>query len=504
MPVSGGDRTIGFEDAGDLRRARDVFAAADYSEERLRAVLDRSDLLSTREIDVPPGVRRTRTGTPLDTLIRLFFLGVPVSLEAARSAIHPMRVERWAEASLLTIDGERAVPRVKIQPHKELLLASDITAHIRKGAPDDFVLGVGNSSVLLAHIAVPQPVRRTLDLGTGCGLLALLQSTRSERVVATDKNARAVAFAAFNAGLNGIGNVECRTGDLFEPVAGLRFDLVVSNPPYVIAPTMRYLFRDSGMRGDAFCRELVRAAPPLLEEGGYCQLICNWAVGAGQSWNDLLRSWFEGTGCDALVWVTDTQDASSYATTWIQQTERDYLDRFPELYDSWMGYYDREGIESVSYGLIAMRRASGRPNWVRFIGARSGASAPSGDHVLRRFRLEDYLEARPGDHELLDERVRLPADVRLEQHYAPKDGGFAAVSTRLHLTREPSYYTIELDSTIATLVMCCHGARSLREIVQEMSATMGIDFDQLVPGALTAARRLIENGCLLPSSIGDA
>jgi len=502
--VTRGDRTIGFEDAGDHLRARDLLVAANYSEEGLRGALDRSDLLGSREIDVPPGVRRTRTGTPLDTLIRLFFLGVPVTLDAARSALHPMRAEMWAEANLLTIDGERVVPSVKIQPHKGLLLTSDIPAHIRKGAPGDFVLGVGNSSVLLAHIAIPRPVRRALDLGTGCGLLALLASARSERVVATDKNARAVAFAAFNARLNGIGNVECRAGDLFEPVAGQRFDLMMSNPPYVIAPTMQYLFRDSGVRGDAFCRELVRAAPPLLEEGGYCQLICNWTLTAGQSWSDLLRGWFEGTGCDALVWVTDTQDASSYATTWIQQTERDYLERFPELYDAWMRYYDREGIEAVSYGLIAMRRASGRPNWVRFIRARSGSSAPGGDHVLRRFQLEDYLEARPGDHQLLEERVRLAPDIRLEQHYAPKEGGFSAVSTRLHLTREPSYYTIELDPTITTMVMCCHGERSLRDVVQDMSATMRIDVDQLVPGALAAARRLIENGCLLPNSIGDS
>src|SRR5262249_33851605 len=159
---------------------------------------------------------------------------------------------------------------------------ADMPALVRSGARDDFVLGVSNSSALLAHTVVPVPARHVLDLGTGCGILALLASAQSERVDATDKNARAVAFAAFNARLNGIGNVVCPTGSLFEPVAGRRFDLIVSNPPYVISPRLRYLFADSGVRGDEFCRELIRRAADFLEEGGYCQVMANWAHRAGQ------------------------------------------------------------------------------------------------------------------------------------------------------------------------------------------------------------------------------
>jgi Methyltransferase small domain len=497
------DRVIGFEDASDHLRARDVLVAANYSEEGLRAALGRSDLLGSRELDVPPGLRRTRAATALDTLIRLLFLGVPVELDSARRALHPMPLESWARANLLVLEGERAVPLVKVQPYKDLLLAADMPARIRRGAPGDFVLGVGNSSVLLAHTVVPRQARRTLDLGTGCGLLALLASPQSERVSATDKNPRAAAFASFNARLNGITNVECLTGDLFEPVAGQRFDLVISNPPYVIAPTVRYLFRDSGMRGDAFCRGLVRAAASVLEEGGYCQLMSNWALAAGQSWEEPLTTWFEDTDCDALVWAADTQDASSYATTWIQQTEGDYLGRFPDLYDSWMGYYDREGIDAITYGLITMRRSSGRPNWVRFVRVPSGSAAPGGTHVLHRFQLQDFL-ASMSDGALLDERFRLAPDVRLEQHYAPKDGSFSAVSTRLHLAREPSYYTMEVDAPVTTLVMSYHGERRLREVFNEMAVAMRIELDQLVAGGLSVVRRLVENGYLLPSSVADS
>ena len=66
-------------------------------------------------------------------------------------------------------------------------------------------------------------------------------------------------IAAFNAAINGITNVEWRLGSLFEPVAGERFDLIFSNPPYVISPDSQFIFRDGGRQGDALCEEMVRA-----------------------------------------------------------------------------------------------------------------------------------------------------------------------------------------------------------------------------------------------------
>jgi hypothetical protein len=497
------DRVIGFETPGDCQRAREVLVAAGYSDEGLRQTLGRSDLLELPALHVPPSLRRTRAEAPLNTLIRLFFLGVPVELEAARRAVHPMRLEGWARAGLLDVRDGQAVPRIKLMLYRDLLLAGDVPAQMRTGAAPDFVLGVGKASALTAHTMITRPARLTLDLGTGCGLVALLASAHSGQVHATDKNPRAIAFARFNADLNGIRNVECSAGDLFEPVAGHRFDLVISNPPYVIAPTVRYLFSDSGVRGDEFCRRLVRLAPSFLEEGGFCQLTGNWGHGHGQSWQEPLGEWFEGTGCDVLVWAAETQDASSYATSWIQQTEPDYLSRLPALYDTWMSYYDREGIEAVTYGLIAMRRSSGRANWIRLVKVRPGASAPSGDHVLRRFQLQDFLASRPGDEPLLDERFRLASDVRLEQHYASKAGGLSAVLSRLHLAGDPACQTIEVDTTVATLVMYARGERPLREVFDEMAAAMRVDLHDLVPGGLIVVRQLVQDGYLLPGAISD-
>ena len=121
--------------------------------------------------------------------------------------------------------------------------------------------GVHRPSVALAHLTVRGSVERALDLCTGNGIQAILLAAHAENVVATDVNARALAYAGFNAALNGVDNVETRLGSFFEPVEGERFDLVVANPPYVVSPESAYLFRDGGMRGDAVSEHVVRGTP---------------------------------------------------------------------------------------------------------------------------------------------------------------------------------------------------------------------------------------------------
>ena len=97
-------------------------------------------------------------------------------------------------------------------------------------------------------------------------------------------NPRAVALATLTMELNGAGNVEVRTGDLLDPVAGETFGLVVANPPFVISPSERYLFRDGAHPVDDLCRTLVRSVPAHLAEGGHFQCLASWAHVAGEDW----------------------------------------------------------------------------------------------------------------------------------------------------------------------------------------------------------------------------
>jgi release factor glutamine methyltransferase len=122
---------------------------------------------------------------------------------------------------------------------------------------------------------------RVLDLCTGSGVIAisLAKELPAARVIATELSEPAVALARRNAERNGVADrVEVRLGDLWEPVAGERFDLICSNPPYVatavidtLQPEVRREPRmalDGGTDGLAFYDRICAAARGHLEPGG--------------------------------------------------------------------------------------------------------------------------------------------------------------------------------------------------------------------------------------------
>jgi release factor glutamine methyltransferase len=118
---------------------------------------------------------------------------------------------------------------------------------------------------------------RVLDLCTGSGVLAIAAARLGAgAVVAVDVSRRAVAAARLNARLNGV-RVEARRGDLFGPVTGERFDLIVSNPPYLpgAALSSRGLARawEGGPRGRAFLDRICERAAAHLRPGGRVLLV---------------------------------------------------------------------------------------------------------------------------------------------------------------------------------------------------------------------------------------
>ena len=125
-------------------------------------------------------------------------------------AIEPMGCAEWAEMGLIQIKAESAVAKMKLFPFQEMVIAYDVPRRLLTGEGGDYVMGAGGSSLTLANLTIRRHAGLSLDLGTGCGFQAFLQVRHSDRVVAVDRNPRAVAIAAFNARLNGLANVECR------------------------------------------------------------------------------------------------------------------------------------------------------------------------------------------------------------------------------------------------------------------------------------------------------
>ena len=500
-PIPATNNPIGFADPDDYARMRDVLTAANYNDESILKTVGQ-DAVSAQKDSYRLALHdKLKAMTPQESLILLFLVGKSMNIQAARAAVAPMPLEKWVEAGLITVTDNRAVSPIQLTPFCGVFMAYDRPLIAYDQAIEDYVMGVGSSTMTLANITVRRHVNKTLDLGSGCGTHAFLAACHSDQVFAVDRNPRATAFAQFNANLNGLANVHAVTGSLFEPVAEHRFGLVVSNPPFVISPSQRFIYRDGGLRGDEFCQQLARDVPAYLEEGGYCQFLCNWAHYKGQNWQERLAGWFEGTGCDVWVMRSETRDASTYATTWITHTESGSSDNLSDIYDQWMAYYDQEGIEQMSTGIVMMRKASGRTNWCKIGDSPKKMLGRCGDDIQLCFALRDYLESTRDDTTLLDAKLTVSPAVRMNQQFRPEDGSWVGGSPELCRTQGLAFNG-NVDPYIAGLVARCNGQRTLRELIHELAQITKQDVDTIMPQVVGMIRQLIDQAFLLPREVG--
>jgi SAM-dependent methyltransferase len=494
------NRPIFFDDPADLPRLRDALRAASFTERGVAEAIGLEQLRSISSAGVAELLLASSGGRPVDTLVRLFLMGMAVDAAAATAALTDIGLDTCVCAGLLVAENGRVRAALELLPYRSLVLAFDWPPKGGAAMPADYVMGVGSSSLTLANATIRRRSRATLDLGAGCGFQALLAAEHSDEVAAVDLNPRAVCLADFNARLNDLPHVECLQGSFFEPVAGRRFDLVVSNPPFVISPESRYIYRDSGLGGDEVIRDIVRQVPAFLHDGGYCQILCNWAEQTGEDWRERLGAWFEDCGCDAWVMRSDTLEPAAYAAKWIRHTERDSPEQFAERHRRWVDYYQANGIEAISGGVISMRRREAGVNWFRADEAPKSMLGPIGAMLVRGFELRDFLESVRDDRLLLDQCLVACEDLCLQQRLKPAAGGWLLSEAEVYLDRGLAYRG-NIDAYTAELIGQCDGRRRLGELLCALAAQTGAEPAAIVPASLGVIRAMIEQGFLLPSPV---
>lgn len=479
-------------DPAVLQELREAFRRAEFTVPAITVLLGnapRTDLNSRS----PRLLHATRSGSTLDTLIRLFIAGVPVPLEQAEVALQPVPITALSKIGVLRITAGSVTPLISILPHDDLIIASDQPSHSGKAA--DYVPGMLDSSVFLELFTIRRPVESALDIGTGCGVQALRASLHTTHVAAVDASARALDFARFNAALNGVTNVQFLPGDGFEPAGDLRFDLIVGNLPFVITPSGGYMYRDSGMRLDDFAHQIIKQAPHHLNDGGYCQLLFQWVEVEGQDWRDRLGAWFDASGCDVWVMKNESLSPDAYAEKWIADTEPRPAVGVARLFEQWMEFYEAERITAIHSGAVAMRLRDGN-KWLRMDDGPERARSPFGEAVLKAFALGDYLQ-NIDDSTLLDQCLRVSPDVHLIQRADWSEGEWRPDAGQLRFHRELEYIA-NVDQYISKLVARCNGDRTVAELIDELASQTGMAADRLRPACLQLVRGLVERGFLLP------
>jgi Methyltransferase small domain len=487
-----------FDRPETIHRVREVLQRVGFDERHVPSLLDVPDMasLNTGAVDRPRLLRRTRDGDPLCTMIRLFLVGVPVEVDKLRAAHSGLDPAEWAELGLIDVDGNVARRSVMLWPSQGLIIAHD--AKFDDGSQRrDHVLGVTGATLTLSKTMLRPDSRWTLDLGTGSGYLALLTSRHSQRVLATDLNERAVAMTRFNAMLNDVANVETAAGDLFEPTGDIRFDLIVSNPPFVISPENAHLYRDSGLQGDQICERLIRQAPQHLAEGGYAQALCNWVRSAGKNPYERVVEWVTDSGCDAWICHTHTDAIDRYADFWLRLHGENDPDRLAGRFDEWMAYYEREGIEAIDAGVITLRRRTAGRNWIRLDTSRR-LNHPNGLAIQVGFEARDLLDGLSSDRDLLELRLHARSEVRLSQSLKPTATGWTVEDAKC-LLGDGLRFEGPMNQAVFHLLTLCRGQQTLAEVIQGVAARLGQSPDEVAAPCLEAVRGLIDQGFLWPN-----
>ena len=505
-----------------------------------------ADAALRREIRLP-ALRAVRAAlaaglapSPVAVLTALFMLGESVPATALDAALPRTTAAGAAAVGLVGEPDETGCVRalVDLRPHEAVddagevrwWVASDLGELVtgRALAPDH-VLGVGGAGLTLAGLTPRTPVRTALDLGCGCGIQTLYLLRHAEHVVATDISARALAFTAFNAALAGVsvtgsdsapgaaseadvkpgpasgsGSLELLRGSLLEPVAGRRFDLIASNPPFVLTPPA---VREAGLplmeyrdAGGPILPGLVAGLGEHLEPGASAVMLGNWEHRGAGSWRDAVAAWLP-EGLDAWVIERELQDPVEYATMWLRDggltPERD-PEAFDAALEAWIDDFEARDVRGIGFGYLIVRRPqSPREPWRLLEEVTTSGQGVLGPHVAEVLEVRERL-AGLDDDAVADLRPLLAPDVTEERHLIP-----GAAEPTVILLRQGGGLgrTLQASTAVAALAGVADGELSVGQVASAVAALSELNAaDALALRAemVEAARHLLSTGFLRP------
>lgn len=489
-----------------------------------------------RDQMVPAALALRDNHGALATVVKLWLLADHLPEESLAQALPGVGLETLTHLGLIEAAPEPGMVRaaVDLRPYGwpaaeedgqdvNLWVASDLGAHQRPGVlRKDHVLGIGQASLTLAQGTIRRDVDRALDLGTGCGIQLFHLLHHAQNVVATDISERALAFTRFNLALNAPelklsatdfeadnakARISLRLGSLLEPVTGESFDLVVSNPPFVITPRHRgeqsseqFTYRDGGMAGDAIVETLVRELPSILNPGGTAQMLGNWEIsengdGNEPAWQTRPEQWL-APGTEAWFIQREQVSPGGYAETWLQDASqgRDSA-AYTSAYEDYLLDFASRKVVGIGFGYILLRRpaAGEQPGDSRFEEILYPIEQPVGPHLADALARTQWLKQRP---DLAEEYLLSASDVTEERHQKPgaEHPGVILLRQGAGLRR-----TNLLSTELAGFVSASDGDLTVGQIIGALAMLLERDDEEFVRSLSSDVRNLVRDGFLIPA-----
>lgn len=352
---------------------------------------------------------------------RLFAYADEVTPEEFERAIPETRRRLLLDAGVVTETEGRLRSSFRLMPFEQLYILSD-----EMDAPGDPVMGPGATTARLAAAMNVHPGASVLDVGCGAGSLALAAARRGAASVAgVDLHPRAIETSRINARLNGL-DAEFLEGDLTTPVRDRRFDLVVSQPSFVIRPpdveSTTYLH--GGARGDELALRLLSELPLLLGDEGRALVLFDSPV--GEALPTVGRRIAEAIGDGQVVAANVMARGSDPATVTVGYSSVRYPDLGVEYAESvarYQAHLERLGVSGFVSALVSLQPA-GNARTMGVTRTIDDLSRLDG-RALGAFERAAKLVAG-SDDALLSARVGVASDAWLIQEQRPgaRDGRY--------------------------------------------------------------------------------
>lgn len=504
-------------DAGRCAALRTDLDAAGYRADAVRGLWGTMVDTAVGHGLVEPA-RRVLAGRTdaLAVLAGLLFLGGSAPRAVVDTALPTLGADGLIDLGLAHGEGELVVPDALVRPQDisdaagegHWWIASDLDeAAVGGPLPTGHVLGVGGASLTLAGLQLTTRVGRVLDIGTGCGIQALRARRAGDTVVATDVSERALAFTRLNALLNDVAGIETRLGSLFDPVAGERFERVVSNPPFVITPRVEgvpaYEYRDGGMAGDDLVAAFVREVGSVLAPGGVAQLLGNWEYRAGEDGLERVRSWVSESSVALDAWVVEREqlDPLAYAELWVRDGgTAPGSPAYAPLVQAWLDDFAGRGVTAVGFGYITLHRPPLIPTLARYERVAGSIPGALGPHVGDALAVWERLSSMT-DADLDAAVLRVAPDVTEARHHVP-----GVEDPQVIELRQGAGFgrVLDVDPALAALVGASDGDLPVGVLVAAIADLLEVDAGALRADLLPRVRELLFTGFLSFADVSPA